>query len=132
MTEIADLNFPEDLRYTDNHVWLRMGTGTARVGITDYAQDQLGEIVFIDLPEVEDQFAGGEAFGGAESLKSVSDLYMPVSGQVINVNHQLEAAPTLVNAQPYGDGWIIEIRLENPAELDALMTSEGYLKFIQE
>jgi glycine cleavage system H protein len=128
MKEIEALNLPEDLRYAEDHEWLRPGDPVARIGISDYAQDQLGDIVFVELPAVGRQLAKGEEFGTVESVKAVSELFMPVGGEVTAVNGQLAEAPELVNTDPYGDGWMIEIKPGDPAEINALMDRPAYLK----
>jgi glycine cleavage system H protein len=121
------MEIPAELRYTTEDEWLRLeDDGTAVVGITDYAQDQLGDIVFLELPEPGRTIAAGEPFGVVESVKAVSDLYMPVAGEVVASNEALEQSPQLVNESPYGDGWIIRIRPTEPAEVDALLTAEAY------
>jgi glycine cleavage system H protein len=128
MKEISALNLPEDLRYAEDHEWLRPSAAAARIGISDYAQDQLGDIVYVELPAVGRQLAKGEEFGTVESVKAVSSLYMPVGGEVTAVNAQLAEAPELVNSDPYGQGWMIEIRVADPAEVEALMDQAAYLK----
>ncbi|HDI60182.1 MAG TPA: glycine cleavage system protein GcvH [Desulfobacteraceae bacterium] len=128
MKEINELNLPEDLRYADDHEWLRPLETAARIGISDYAQDQLGDIVYVELPAVGRQLAKGEEFGTVESVKAVSSLYMPVGGEVTAVNEQLAEAPELVNTDPYGQGWMIEVKVADPAEVDALMDRAAYLK----
>ncbi len=121
------MQIPDDLRYAQNHEWSRLqDDGTVQVGITDFAQDALGDIVFVDLPEVGSTFTAGESFGEIESTKSVSDLYAPVAGTVIAVNERLAQEPELINAAPYGDGWMIVLRPEDPAQLDGLMDSGAY------
>jgi len=117
---------PGDLKYTKEHEWVRVAGDEAVVGITDYAQGELGDIVFVETPEVGATIAAGDSFGVAESVKTVSDLYAPVSGEVTAINEALGDAPELVNNAPYGDGWIIKIRVSNPAELDALLDADGY------
>ena len=121
MKSNEDLNLPESLRYTAEHVWVRMDGGEAVIGISDFAQDQLGEIAFVDLPAVGTRFEAGSDFGTVESLKSVNQLYMPIPGEVVAVNEELESTPTLVNVSPYGEGWMIRIRPDASAEslLDA-------------
>jgi glycine cleavage system H protein len=128
MKEINALNLPEDIRYAEDHEWLRPSEAAARIGISDYAQDQLGDIVFVELPEVGRRLAKGEEFGTVESVKAVSSLYMPVGGEVTAVNEQLAEAPELVNTDPYGQGWIIEIKVADAAEVDTLMDRGAYLK----
>jgi glycine cleavage system H protein len=121
--------YPEDLKYTAEHEWVRVpgdSEGSVRVGITDYAQDALGDIVFVTLPEVGAEVTGGEPCGELESTKSVSDLYAPVSGTVVARNEALDATPEVVNSDPYGDGWMIEIRPADPASLDELLDAGAY------
>ena len=121
------MQIPEELRYAENHEWARTGEdGAVRVGITDYAQDALGDIVFVDLPEVGRALAAGEAFGEVESTKSVSDVYAPLAGTVEAVNEALMDAPETVNADPYGDGWFIVLRPAEGASLDPLMDPSAY------
>jgi glycine cleavage system H protein len=127
MKELNELNFPDDIRYAKSHEWARSEGETIKVGITDYAQDQLGDIVFVELPEVGDTLDKGEEFGTVESVKAVSELYMPVGGEVVAINDTLEDAPEKVNNSPYSDGWMIEIKAENPSELDDLMDNDAYL-----
>ncbi|MCP4695136.1 MAG: glycine cleavage system protein GcvH [Desulfobacterales bacterium] len=131
MKEVEELNFPDDVRYTEDHEWARADGGVVRVGVSDYAQDQLGDIVFVELPEVGASFDQKEEFGTVESVKAVSELYMPVGGEVVAVNEALEDAPEMVNEQPCGDGWMIEIKPADPSELDALMDKEAYLKTLK-
>ncbi len=128
MKEIHELNLPEDLRYAEDHEWLRPGGAAVRIGISDYAQDQLGDIVYVELPPVGRRLAKGEEFGTVESVKAVSSLFMPVAGEVVAVNGQLTESPELVNTDPYGQGWMIEIQPANPDEIDALMDRPAYLK----
>jgi glycine cleavage system H protein len=119
--------YPEDLKYTADHEWIRaLGATTVRFGITDYAQDALGDIVYVSLPEVGSSLAAGDTCGEVESTKSVSDVYAPVSGTVTARNDALVATPEVVNADPYGEGWMVEVELTDPAELDAMLDSAGY------
>ena len=127
MKELNELNFPDDVRYAASHEWARSGGDKVKVGISDYAQDQLGDIVFVELPEVGDTFNKKEEFGTVESVKAVSELYLPVAGEVVAINSSLEESPEKVNNAPYGDGWMIEIKAENPPELDDLMDNDAYL-----
>ncbi len=120
------MNFPNDVRYTSEHEWIRVEGDEALVGITDYAQSELGEIVFIDVPTLGETLAQGEVFGSVEAVKTVSDLNMPAGGEVLEVNEELEAHPELVNNDPYGAGWMIRIRLTDPGELDNLMDAAAY------
>ena len=121
-------NVPAELSYTSEHEWVSALTaeGTVRVGITDHAQDALGDVVCVDLPSVGDSVAAEESFGEIESTKSVSDLFAPISGEIVAVNEGLEDDPAQVNSDPYGEGWIVEIRPENADDLANLLTAEGY------
>lgn len=121
-------NVPAELSYTSEHEWVSALTaeGTVRVGITDHAQDALGDVVYVDLPSVGDSVAAEESFGEIESTKSVSDLFAPIAGEIVAVNEALEDDSALVNSDPYGEGWIIEIRPENADDLANLLTAEGY------
>jgi glycine cleavage system H protein len=125
------VEFPEDLRYTKEHEWLRdEGAGRVRVGITDFAQDALGDVVYVDIPELSTEVEAGKPFGEVESTKSVSDVYSPVSGRVIDRNSQLEERPELVNEDPYGEGWMVAIEMSDASDLDALMDSDSYRSFV--
>ncbi len=131
MKEIAELNFPEDVRYSESHEWVKVAGDTAKFGITDYAQDQLGDIVFVELPDVGESFEKGAEYGTVESVKAVSELYMPVSGEIVAINEALEDAPELVNNTPFSDGWMIEIKLDDSSELDTLMDKDAYLSTLK-
>ena len=120
------MQFPEDLRYTNEHEWIRVEGDEAFVGITDYAQSELGEIVFVDVPTLGETVGQGEVFGSIEAVKTVSDLNMPVSGEVLEINGALDAQPELVNNDPYGEGWIIRISVKDPAELESLLDASAY------
>ena len=120
------MNFPEDIRYTSEHEWIRVEGDEAYVGITDYAQSELGEIVFVDVPSLGETVGQGEVFGSIEAVKTVSDLNMPVTGEVLEVNGALDVQPELVNNDPYGEGWIIKISVKDAAELDNLMDAKAY------
>lgn len=123
---------PDDLRYTSEHEWIRVTGGSGvRIGITDYAQDSLGDIVFVQLPEVGTAVTAGDAVGEIESTKSVSDLYAPVSGTVTARNEALDGAPELVNGEPYGGGWMLEIELDDPSAPDNLLSAEEYLELTE-
>ncbi|MDY6764316.1 MAG: glycine cleavage system protein GcvH [Halobacteria archaeon] len=128
------MNFevPDDLYYLESHEWVRVTDGKARVGITDFAQDELGDVVFVELPRVGDKVDQNGEFGIIESIKAVSDLYSPLSGEVTAVNNDLEDAPELVNDDPYGDGWMIEIGVEDESETDNLLNPEEYRDEIEE
>lgn len=131
MKEITELNFPDDIRYAESHEWARPEGDTVKVGITDYAQDQLGDIVFVEMPEAGESFDKGDEFGTVESVKAVSELYMPVGGEIVAVNDTLEDAPEKVNNTPYADGWMIEVKPGDPAELDTLMDKDAYIKSLK-
>ena len=131
MKEIAELNFPEDLRYSQSHEWVKADGDTARIGITDYAQDQLGDIVFVELPDVGESFEKGAEFGTVDSVKAVSELYLPVSGEIAAINESLEDAPELINNTPFSDGWMIEVKLDDASQLDALMDKDAYLSTLK-
>jgi len=126
------MNFPEDLKYTREHEWCRIQGNVAVVGITDHAQDQLGDIVYVELPDVGDEVKKGETFGVVESTKAVSDLFAPVSGKVVEVNDPLADAPETINEDPYEDGWLIKVELASPAEVQELLDVAGYRKFVEE
>ena len=125
-------NTPEDLSYTKDHEWIRAKGNEATVGITDHAQNQLGDVVYVELPKVGDKFETSEPFGSVESVKAVSEIYMPVSGAVTEVNEALNDSPEQVNEDPYGEGWMIRIKVDKPAELDALLTAAEYEDYIKE
>lgn len=123
-------NIPANLRYTQEHEWIRLEGEVAFVGITDYAQSELGEIVFVDVPTLGETVAQGEVFGSVEAVKTVSDLNMPATGEVLEVNEKLNDQPELVNNDPYGEGWMIKIKPADLAEFDNLLTAEAYGKLI--
>lgn len=129
---MAELHYPADLRYTKEHEWIRVEGNVGTVGITAFAQDQLGDVVFVEVPAVGAEVVQGKQFGTVESVKTVSDLFSPVSGKVVEVNKALEDHPELVNQDPYGQGWMIKVELKDPAELDALMDSAAYQAFLKE
>lgn len=120
------MNFPENLLYTKDHEWVRIEGDTAFVGITDFAQSELGDIVFVEIDTVGETVEAGRVFGSVEAVKTVSDLYMPVDGEILEMNSAIESAPETVNSDPYGEGWMIKIRLSNPDNRDGLMDSEAY------
>lgn len=126
------MNIPDDLRYTQEHEWVRLDGDQVRVGITDFAQDALGDVVFVQLPETGDLVTGGDVFGEVESTKSVSDLYAPLSGTVTAVNESLEDAPELVNSDPYGEGWLILVDPDDSTALDRLLDAAGYRSYLDE
>jgi glycine cleavage system H protein len=129
--EISDIILVDGLRYTEEHEWARKDGGTVKIGITDYAQDQLGDIVFVELPDADSEFEKGDEFGTLESTKAVSELYMPIGGKIVAVNEALEDDPELLNKEPYEGGWMIEVEPSDPAELDALMDKDAYLDMLK-
>ncbi|MGA7756291.1 MAG: glycine cleavage system protein GcvH [Ilumatobacteraceae bacterium] len=120
------MNIPSDLRYSTDHEWVRVDGDNVTIGITEYAQDALGDVVFVELPEAGATVTAGTTFSEVESTKSVSDIYAPVTGAISAVNDTLESAPELLNSDPYGDGWICRIRMADPSELDGLMDADAY------
>jgi glycine cleavage system H protein len=124
------MNIPANLKYTKDHEWVRVEGGIAVVGITDYAQSQLGDIVFVDVQTEGETLEQGDMFGAIEAVKTVADAYMPVSGEVLEFNKALENAPELVNKDPYGEGWMVKIQISDPAQVDGLLTSDDYQKLI--
>lgn len=120
------MNFPADLKYTKDHEWLRVEGEEAVVGITDFAQRELGDIVFLDIPAVGETVAQDEVFGTVEAVKTVSDLFMPVSATVLAVNEKIDGSPELVNQDPYGEGWLVRIKMDNPADAHGLLSAEAY------
>jgi len=131
MKEVSELQLPNDVRYTEDHEWARAEGEKTKAGICDYAQDQLGDIVYVELPQTGDSFDKGQEFGTVESVKAVAELYMPVGGTILAVNSALEKSPELVNKDPYGDGWMIEIEPIDPAQFDALMKKDVYLETLK-
>jgi glycine cleavage system H protein len=126
------MNFPDDLKYTREHEWARVNGNRATVGITEFAQDQLGDIVYVELPEVGDMVKKGESFGVVESTKAVSELFSPVTGKVVEVNDPLTDAPETINEDPYEEGWMIQVEVSSPSEVSDLMDSTAYAKFVVE
>ncbi|MDR2285046.1 MAG: glycine cleavage system protein GcvH [Sphingobacterium sp.] len=120
------MNFPAELKYTKDHEWIRVEGDEAVIGITDFAQRELGDIVFVDINTVGEEVAANEVFGTIEAVKTVSDLFMPMNSTVLAVNDAIDASPELVNTDPYGDGWIIRVKIANVADVDSLLTAEGY------
>ncbi len=127
MKELNELKLPTDVKYTEDHEWGQLVDGKIRVGVSDYAQDQLGDIVFVEFPEPGDSFEKGDEFGSLESVKAVSELYLPVSGTISAINDALEDAPELINEDPYTN-WIVEVEPSNASELDSLLDAEAYMK----
>jgi glycine cleavage system H protein len=126
------MNFPDDLKYTKEHEWVRLKGNVATVGITDWAQDQLGEIVFVELPEEGEEIEKDDTFGVVESTKSVNDLYVPMTGAVVEVNDPILDSPEIINEDCYGEGWLIRIEVNNKEELGELMSAEEYEAYIKE
>ncbi len=122
-------NIPDDLHYSKDHEWVRVDGNVAVVGITDYAQDSLGDVVYVELPKVSDTFAANESFGSVESVKAVSEVFSPVSGAIAGINESLNDEPEKVNADPYGDGWMIRVEMSNAGEVDSLLTAAEYEDF---
>ncbi|MCB2406895.1 glycine cleavage system protein GcvH [Hymenobacter lucidus] len=120
------MNLPANLKYTKEHEWLRVEGDIAYIGITDHAQKELGDIVYVDIDTLDKEVGQNEVFGTVEAVKTVSDLFSPVTGTVVEINDKLDASPETVNSDPYGDGWIIKMKLTNPAEVDALLSAESY------
>ena len=124
------MNTPNNLKYTKDHEWVKIDGDIATVGITDQAQDQLGDIVFVDIQTMGETLEREEIFGAIEAVKTVADAFMPLSGEIIEVNEELEAEPQAVNSDPYGKGWMIKIKIANPAEVEELLDADGYLALI--
>jgi glycine cleavage system H protein len=125
------MNIPKDLKYTKDHEWVRIDGDTATVGVTDFAQGELGDIVFVEIETVDESLDMEEVFGSVEAVKTVSDLFMPISGEIIEFNEALETDPELVNSDPYGEGWMIKIKIADKSELNDLLTEETYSNLIQ-
>ena len=124
------MNIPANLKYSNDHEWVRVEGNEAFVGITDFAQGQLGDIVFVDVPTVGESLGQNEVFGSIEAVKTVSDAFLPVSGEILEFNEELENDPALVNKDPYGEGWIIKVNMANPAEVDTLLSADDYAKLV--
>lgn len=122
-------NIPDDLHYSKDHEWVRVEGNVALIGITDYAQDSLGDVVYVELPKVGDDFAANESFGSVESVKAVSEVFSPVSGEIVGLNETLADAPEKVNQDPYGQGWMIRVQMSNSGEVDSLLTAAEYEDF---
>lgn len=125
-------NYPDNLHYTKDHEWIRLNGGEAVVGISDFAQRSLGDVVYVELPKVGDKFEAGDPFGSVESVKSVNELFIPVTGEVLEINEALADAPENVNNDPYGDGWMIKIKVLNKAEVDSLLSASEYEDFVKD
>src|SRR5437773_4375109 len=122
-------NIPEDLHYSKDHEWVRADSDVATIGITDYAQNSLGDVVYLELPKAGEEFTTNESFGSVESVKAVSEVFTPVAGVVVEINEQLNDTPEKVNTDPYGEGWMIKVRMTSPAEVDSLLTAAEYEDF---
>jgi glycine cleavage system H protein len=122
-------NIPDDLHYSKDHEWVRVDGNVAIVGITDYAQNSLGDVVYVELPKAGDEFAANESFGSVESVKAVSEMFLPVSGEIVGTNETLADAPEQVNTDPYGEGWMIRVQLSNAGEVDSMLTAAEYEDF---
>lgn len=126
------MEFPEELKYTEEHEWVLVEDRIITIGITDFAQDSLGDVVFVELPEVGADVVAGKSFGVVESVKAVSDIYAPVSGEVVEINEELPDTPELINTSPYEDGWMIKVRINDPDDLADLMDADAYQAFVEE
>jgi glycine cleavage system H protein len=122
-------NVPEDLHYSKDHEWVRVQDGLAIIGITDYAQNSLGDVVYVELPKKGDDFATNEPFGSVESVKAVSEVFTPIAGAIAEINEALNDTPEKVNSDPYGDGWMVKLKMSNPGEVDSLLTAAEYEDF---
>ena len=131
MKELEELFLPDNVHYTETHEWVRDEEETVVAGVGDYAQDQLGDIVFVELPGIGDTFEKGEEFGTMESVKAVSEIYLPVAGKIVAINEALSEEPELVNQEPYNSGWMVEIEPDDPDEIQALMTSSEYMEMLK-
>ncbi len=131
MKALDELNFPEDVKYTKDHEWAKLEGDIVTIGLSDYAQDQLGEIVFVELPEEGDSFSEGDEFGSVESVKAVSEIYLPIGGEIAAINEDLEDAPELVNNDCYTGGWLVKVTPEDLGELDNLMDKAAYLEMLK-
>jgi glycine cleavage system H protein len=124
------MNFPAELKYTKDHEWLRVEGEEAVIGITEFAQSELGDIVFIDIDTIDEDVEKDDIFGSVEAVKTVSDLFMPLTAKVLSMNSQLDASPELVNSDPYGEGWMIRVKLNNPADIESLLSAEEYKELV--
>ena len=131
MKELEELFLPDNVHYTETHEWVRDEEETVVAGVGDYAQDQLGDIVFVELPGIGDTFEKGEEFGTLESVKAVSEIYLPVAGKIVAINEALSEEPELVNQEPYNSGWMVEIEPDDPDEIQTLMTSSEYMEMLK-
>jgi len=126
MKKIDEIDLPEGLRYSPDHEWVRAEGDLARIGLTDYAQDQLGDVVYVELPAVGARMAKGEVFATVESVKAVSECFLPLAGEIVAVNERLADAPALLNRDPYGEGWLVQVRPDDPADIERLLTAGQY------
>lgn len=124
------MNIPENLRYSKDHEWIAVDGDTATIGITDYAQHALGDVVYVDLPRTGDKFGTHEAFGSVESVKAVSEIFTPVAGEVLEVNESINDTPESVNKEPYTDGWMVKVKMDNPLEADAMLSAVEYEEYL--
>ncbi len=124
------MKIPENLKYTKDHEWVKIEGNIATIGVTDFAQSELGDIVFVEIETLDEELDAEEVFGSVEAVKTVSDLFMPLGGTVIEINENIESSPELVNSDPYGDGWMIKIEIKDPAEIENLLSSEAYSNLI--
>ncbi len=124
------MSFPKDLKYSEEHEWIRVEGDTGVVGISDHAQSQLGDIIFVDVNTLGEEISQNDVFGSVDAVKTASDLFLPISGEIIEINSQLESNPELVNNDPYGEGWIIKIKIKDSSELDSLMDADSYQNFV--
>ena len=131
MTKFKKMNIPKELKYTKDHEWVRIDGDIATIGVTDFAQGELGDIVFVEIESVEETLDTEEVFGSVEAVKTVSDLFMPIAGEVLEFNEALESDPELVNSDPYGEGWMIKVKISDASELENLLTDEAYSNLIQ-
>lgn len=125
------MNFPEDLKYTKDHEWVRVEGDVATVGISDFAQSELGDIVFVEIETVGEELEKEEVFGSVEAVKTVSDLFMPVSGEILEMNEKIEENPEIINEDPYGEGWMVKIKLSNPDEVEELLKPDAYRETVE-
>ncbi len=125
-------NIPENLHYSKDHEWVKVDGDTATIGITDYAQHSLGDVVYVELPSVGDKFEAHEAFGSVESVKAVSEVFIPLAGEIVEVNEDLNDTPEAVNTDSYGDAWMIKVKMDNPLEADAMLSAEEYEEYLSE
>jgi glycine cleavage system H protein len=124
------MNIPENLKYTKDHEWIAIDGDIATIGITDFAQGELGDIVYVEIETLDETLDQEEVFGSIEAVKTVSDLFMPVSGEIIELNEEIESSPEVVNSDPYGDGWMIKVKMSDPSEADALLVADAYNELV--